>query len=185
MRTWSPAGFSGASSPPPACNGRPSSRRTSGGLLCVVTNSESSTWRSLSNRKLAHRGPAALAEVLETESPELVEAHWKWTSSGALYDLPYFRAHYVPAFGGRTKLWLRRDVGEAIERNGRGCRVAVGRGDIQAALRAHRFAWTDLPEDRKSFEAPGTVVALNQGDGFAETLCIASSLAAAVERTGK
>ena len=29
----------------------------------------------LSNRKLAHRGHAALAEVLETESPEIVEAH--------------------------------------------------------------------------------------------------------------
>ena len=58
---------------------------------------------SLSNRKLAHRGPTALADVLETESPDLVEAHWKWASLGALYDLPYFRAHYVPAFGGGTR----------------------------------------------------------------------------------
>ncbi len=125
----------------------------------------------LSNRTLAHRGQAALAEVLEAEAPELVEAHWKWTSSGALYDFPYFRAHYVPAFGGRTKLWLRRDVAAAIEHNGRGCWVAVGRGDIREALRTHRDAWTELPEDKKSFEATGSVLALNQGDPFAETLC--------------
>jgi hypothetical protein len=126
---------------------------------------------SLSNRKLAHRGQAALAEVLETESPELVEAHWKWASLGALYDLPAFRAHYVPAFAGGTKLWLRRDVAEAIEHDGRGCRVPVDREDVQAALRAHRYAGRDLPEDQKSFEAPGTFLALNQGDPFAETLC--------------
>ncbi len=126
---------------------------------------------SLSNRKLAHRGRAALAEVLEAESPELVEAHWRWASLGALYQLPYFRAHYAPAFAGGTKLWLRRDVAEAIERNGRGCRVPVERKDVQAALRAHRYAGRDLPEDQKSFEAPGTVLALNQGDPLAETLC--------------
>ena len=81
---------------------------------------------ALSNRKLAHRGPAALAEVLETESPDIVEAHWKWATLGALYDLPYFRAHYVPAFAGGTKLWLRRDVAEAIERKGRGMPGAGG-----------------------------------------------------------
>jgi hypothetical protein len=126
---------------------------------------------SLSNRKLAHRGPTALADVLETESPELVEAHWKWASLGALYDLPYFRAHYVPAFGGGTKLWLRRDVAGAIERNGRGCRLPVVRADLQEALRTHRYAGRDLPEDSRSFEAPGTVLALSRGDPFAETLC--------------
>ena len=126
---------------------------------------------SLSNRKLAHRGPAALAEVLEAESPDLVEAHWEWASLGALYDLPYFRAHYVPAFGGGTKLWLRRDVAEAIERNGRGCRLPADRKDLQEALRTYRYAGRDLPEDRRSFEAPGIVLALNQGDPFAETLC--------------
>jgi hypothetical protein len=126
---------------------------------------------ALSNRKLAHRGQAALAEVLETESPDLIQAHWKWASLGGLYDLPYFRAHYVPAFGGRTKLWLRRDVAEAIEHGGRGCRLPVARADIQEALRTYRYAGRDLPDDRRSFETPGIVLVLNQGDPFAETLC--------------
>jgi hypothetical protein len=126
---------------------------------------------SLSNRKLARRGRVALAEVLDTEAPDLVEAHWQWASSGALYDLPYFRAHYVPAFGGGTKLWLRRDVAQAIERNGRGCWLPVDRKDIQEALRTDRYAGRDLPEDRRSFEAPGTVLALDQGDPLAETPC--------------
>jgi hypothetical protein len=126
---------------------------------------------ALSNRTLARQGPAALAEVLEAESPELIEAHWKWATLGALYDLPSFRAHYVPAFGGGTKLWLRRDVAEAIERNGHGCRLPLDRLDIREALRTDRYAGRDLPEDRTSFEATGTVLALDQEDPFAETLC--------------
>jgi hypothetical protein len=126
---------------------------------------------ALSNRELAHRGPTALAAVLEAESPEIIEAHWKWASLGALYDLPYFRAHYVPAFGGGTKLWLRREVAQAIESNGRGCRVPVERRDMQEALRTNRYAGRDLPEDQSSFEAAGTVLALNEGDAFAEAVC--------------
>jgi hypothetical protein len=126
---------------------------------------------ALSNRKLAHRGPAALAEVVEAESPELVEAHWKWASLGGLYDLPYFRAHYVPALAGGTKLWLRRDIADAIELHGRGCRVPAGRQDVQAALRANRYAGRDLPEDRSSFEALGTVLALREEDPASGTLC--------------
>jgi hypothetical protein len=125
----------------------------------------------LSNRRLAHRGQVALAEVLETESPELVEAHWEWASSGKLYDLPYFRTHYLPAFAGGTKLWVRRDVAKAIESKGRGCRLAAGRGDLEKALSTHRYAGHDLPEDRRAFERPGVVFALNQADPTTENLC--------------
>lgn len=142
-----------------------------GGLALCCDEFKIVDLAALSDRQLAHRGPVALAEVIEAESPELVEAHWKWASLGTLYDLPYFRAHYLPAFAGGTKLWLRRDVAEAIEHRGRGCRLSVERADIQEALRTYRYAGRDLPEDRRSFEAPGIVLALNQGDPFAETLC--------------
>jgi hypothetical protein len=125
----------------------------------------------LSNRELAHGGPLALEKVLEAESPELVEAHWQWASSGDLYDLRYFHAHYVPAFGDRTKLWIRRDVADAIERNGQGCRVLAGRADLREALRTHRYADHDSPEDRRSFELPGTVFVLASGDASAGSLC--------------
>ena len=125
----------------------------------------------LSNRQLAHRGPASLAQVLETASPELVEAHWEWASAGNLYDLPYFREHYRPAFAAGTKLWIRRDVADAIERAGRGCQLALGRGDLQEALRTHRYAGHDLPEDRTSFEARGVVIALNEREPRGRNLC--------------
>jgi hypothetical protein len=125
----------------------------------------------LSNRKLAHRGHAALADVLETESPEMVEAHWHWASLGALYDLPGFRMRYMPAFAGGTKLWIRRDVAAAIESNGRGCRVPVNRNDVQAALRTHRYAKHDLPEDRSSFERAGSILALDEADSVTANLC--------------
>ncbi len=125
----------------------------------------------LSNRKLAHRGHDALAEVLETESPEIVAAHWYWASLGGLYDLPTFRERYRPAFAGGTKLWIRRDVAATIESKGRGCQVAVDRGDVQAALRAHRYANHDLPGDRSSFERAGTILALNEADPVTGDLC--------------
>jgi hypothetical protein len=125
----------------------------------------------LSNRSLAHRGHAALADVLETESPEMIEAHWQWASSGRLYELPTFRARYTPAFSGGTKLWVRRDVAMTIESRGRGCSVAADRGDVQAALRDHRYAQHDLPEDRTAFERPGVVLALNDADPRTANLC--------------
>jgi len=114
----------------------------------------------LSNRTLAHRGHAALAEVLETESPALVEAHWYWATVGKLYDIPRFRALYVPAFAGGTKLWLRGDVAAAIQGKGRGCRLSTARADVREALRTHRYANHDVQEDRTAFEAPGVVFAL-------------------------
>jgi hypothetical protein len=120
----------------------------------------------LSNRRLAHQGHAVLAEVLAAESPELVEAHWRWTAAGRLYDLPHFRAHYLPAFAGGTKLWLRRDVAAAIERKGRGCRLAIDRPELARALATHRYADHDLPTDREAFARPGVVFALTT-----ENLC--------------
>jgi hypothetical protein len=129
----------------------------------------------LSNRRLAHRGPAALADVLETESPQLIEAHWQWASAGKLYDLPYFRAHYLPAFAGGTKLWIRRDVARAIEGKGRGCRLTGDGRDLRATLHTDRYASHDLPEDRRAFAHPGVVFALNEADPTAGNPCEAGT----------
>jgi hypothetical protein len=115
----------------------------------------------LSNRRLAHAGPAALGDVLEAESPDIVEAHWHWASTGNLYALPYFRAHYVPAFVDGTKFWLRREIAEAIVGKGRGCWLAADREEVREALRTHRYATHDLPEDRSAFERSWVVFALD------------------------
>jgi hypothetical protein len=125
----------------------------------------------LSNRRLAHRGHVALADVLETESPDMIEAHWEWASAGQLYELRTFRVRYVPAFAGGTKLWIRRDVAKAIEGKGRGCRLAVDRDDLHEALRTHRYATHDLPDDRRAFAHSGIVFALNEADATAGNLC--------------
>jgi len=123
----------------------------------------------LANRTLAHRGPAALGDVLVQESPELIEAHWEWASG--LYGLPYFQAHYVPAFDGGTKIWLRRDVAGAIEQAGRGCRLPIAAEPVQSALRAHRYADHDLPADRLAFERPGVVLMLNRVEATGSNPC--------------
>jgi hypothetical protein len=124
----------------------------------------------LSNRRLARAGHAALAELLAAESPELIEAHWRWAAAGGLYELPTFRAHYLPAFAGGTKLWLRRDVATAIEGKGRGCRLAIDRAGLQQLLSTHRYADHDLPTDREAFARPGVVVVL-QADSATGGLC--------------
>lgn len=118
----------------------------------------------LSNRTLAHRGHVALADVLETESPDLVQAHWAWASSGRLYDLATFRARYWPAFADRTKLWIRRDVADLIERRRRGCWLAGDRPDLREPLRTHRYAAHEAPEDRSAFDRPGRVFVLAEAD---------------------
>ena len=125
----------------------------------------------LSNRTLAHRGHAALAEVLEAESPDIVEAHWDWATLGRLYDLPYFRTHYVPAFAEGTKLWIRSDRAKAIEGKARGCWVSVDRSDLQEALSTHRYAEDDSVEDKRAFRRTGFVFALNAPDGTSENWC--------------
>jgi hypothetical protein len=112
----------------------------------------------LSNRALAHDGPGAIGRVLDTESPDLIEAHWEWAAK--LYDLPGFRDRYTPAFADGTKLWIRRDLAEAIARRGRGCRVPLQRDDVRRAVQGHHYAHDELPADRTSFERPGVVFAL-------------------------
>ena len=127
----SQAGCSAVSPPPRRCEQPAILTPDVGGLALCCDEFRIVDLALLSNRKLAHRGHDALAEVLEAESPEIVEAHWKWAALGGLYELPNFRARYVPAFAGGTKLWIRRDVAATIESKGRGCRVAVDRGDVQ------------------------------------------------------
>lgn len=125
----------------------------------------------LSNRAMAHRGPGAIAQVSAAESPDLIEAHWRWATVGGLYDQPAFRDHYVPAFSAGTKLWLRRDVAESIERGGRGCRVSVDRPDVRTLLHTDRYASTELPEDQAAFDAAGVVLALDQPEPNGASLC--------------
>src|SRR5581483_4221395 len=118
----------------------------------------------LSNRRLAHQGPSAIGAVLEAESPDLIEAHWEWVTVGRLYESPGFRTRYAPAFAGGTKLWVRRDVGERIAGGGHGCWLSPQREDVRRALRADRGVRFELPDDQRSFEAPGVVLALAPGD---------------------
>jgi hypothetical protein len=125
----------------------------------------------LSNRRLAHHGYTALSDVLASESPEMIEAHKEWASSGKLYELPYFRAHYLPAFAGGTKLWIRRDVAWAIRSKGRGCLLRADRDGLQEALGRHRYSDHDTPDDRRAFDHPGVVFALNQADATMANLC--------------
>ncbi len=132
-----------------------------GGVALCCDDLEIVDLALLSNRLLAHRGHGALAEVLETRSPAMIEAHWEWASAGHLYELPGFRANYLPAFVDRTKFWVRRDVAQAIVGKGRGCWLPAAREDVRAALRAHRYARQELPPDRTAFERSPIVFALD------------------------
>jgi hypothetical protein len=142
-----------------------------GGLALCCDEFKIVDFASLSNRRLAHQGPSAIGTVLDAESPDLVEAHWKWPAVGRLYDLPSFRARYTPAFAGATKLWIRDDLAAIIASRGRGCRLSMRREDVQRAVQDHRYAKTDLPYDRVSFERPGVVLFLDEPDSNGVNLC--------------
>jgi hypothetical protein len=132
-----------------------------GGLALCCDEFKIVDFAFLSNRTLARKGPTAIGEVLAAESPDLVEAHWKWTEVGQLYDQPGFRASYAPAFADGTRLWLRRDVERRIERSRRGCWMSQQREGLKQALTDHRYASTDVPYDRTSFERQGAVFTLD------------------------
>lgn len=142
-----------------------------GGLALCCDELEIVDLAFLSNKTLAHQGPGALGGVLAAASPELVEAHWRWPAVAGLYQLPAFRARYMPAFAGGTKLWVRRDVAQAIARAGRGCSLPLARQDVKRAVDAHRYASTDLPDDRASFARQGLVLVLDQTAPDGVNLC--------------
>lgn len=125
----------------------------------------------LSNRKLAQEGLSAIAQVLAVERPDLAEVHWKWTVVPKLYDLPAFGRQYVPAFADATRLWIRRDLADRIERSGRGCWVPLRRGDVRRAVQDDRYATTELSYDRSSFERLGVMFALDQPEPGHTNLC--------------
>ena len=72
----------------------------------------------LANRRLAHAGYAAVAEVLANERPDVVEAHEVWAKSSGLLSLPAFEAGYTPLMAGRTRLYLRNDWAQALAAKG-------------------------------------------------------------------
>jgi hypothetical protein len=87
---------------------------------------------------------------------------------------------------GGTKLWLRRDVADAIARRGRGCWLPLQREDVRRAVEDHRYATTDLPADRTSFAGPGIVLALDEAGPTGVDLCRTPAGATYREgRTGK
>jgi hypothetical protein len=118
----------------------------------------------LSNRHLARDGYSALGDVLASESPHVIEAHGLWAALGRLYDLPTFQAGYVPTFAGRTRLWLRRDVANAIVSRREGSEVDLrGNLKLRDALSAHRYAHDgEPPADREAFEAQGAILLLHE-----------------------
>jgi len=151
-----------------------------GGLALCCDEFEIVDFAFLSNRRLAHDGPQAIAQVLEATRPDLVEAHWSWAAAGNLYELPIFRAGYAPAFAGATKVWIRRELAERIERSGRGCWVPAKREDLKRAMQDHRYAKTDLPNDRTSFERPGVVLALDHPERNGVNFCQEPAMAPVV-----
>lgn len=142
-----------------------------GGLALCCDEFKIVDFAFLSNRTLAHRGPSAIGEVLDAESPDLIEAHWKWPAVGKLYQLPGFRERYTPAFAGATKLWIHRDLVTIILSRGRGCSLSVERPDVKRALEDHRYAKTDLPDDRTNFRRDGAVLFLDEPDSNGVNPC--------------
>jgi hypothetical protein len=117
----------------------------------------------LANRRLAHAGYAAVAEVLARERPDVVEAHEVWAKSSGLTSLPAFAAGYRPLMAGRTRLYLRNDRAEALIAKGLAAPCPLADADCRRkALVDHRALFPPPygPEDDLAFLSQGDFLVL-------------------------
>jgi hypothetical protein len=119
----------------------------------------------LANRRLARAGYAAVAEVLASERPDVVEAHEVWARSSGLTSLPAFEAGYTPLMAGRTRLYLRND--RAVALIAKGLATPCPLADIDCRRKAlvdHRgyFPPPYGPEDDLAFLSHGDFLVLTE-----------------------
>jgi hypothetical protein len=108
----------------------------------------------LANRRLAHAGYGAAAEVLASERPDVIEAHEVWANSSGLTSLGAFKAGYTPLMAGRTRLYLRNDHAQALAAKGLAAPcLLTDDGCRRKALSDHRglFPPPYGPEDDLAF----------------------------------
>ena len=113
----------------------------------------------LTNRQLAREGYGALAEVIEAERPEIIEAHGLWATVSHLYELDAFRNRYRPAMIDRMRFYLRDDVADQLTAMGNARTVSADRTDAHAATwTEHRYRATSNERDDGSFLSRGMVL---------------------------
>jgi hypothetical protein len=69
----------------------------------------------LTNTVLAHDGYSALAQVLTTENPDVIETHIPWSRAGDIYHIPQFIANYSPVIYHDNFFWIRNDILHRLE----------------------------------------------------------------------
>jgi hypothetical protein len=112
----------------------------------------------LSNQKLAREGYGALADVIGTEQPEIIEAHGLWASVSHLYQLDSFRTAYRPAIIDHTRFYLRNDVADRLAQTGIATTVSIDHTDAQARWADHRYRAACNERDDEAFRSTGAVL---------------------------
>jgi hypothetical protein len=112
----------------------------------------------LADKRLARVGYRALAELVEVERPEVIEAHAPWSALSGLYELEAFRSGYRPALVDRTRLYLRSDVADRLVATGSAEALALAAGAAETVGTDHRYAgYADALDDR-AFASLGSVL---------------------------
>lgn len=105
----------------------------------------------LANRRLAVEGYAALPAVLSKENPDVIEIHGVWGDASKLYGNPTFSKGYEPAIIDGTRLFLRKDIFQALAAK-TGMLCPTGRSDCRTeALERHRYINVAAPADDRAF----------------------------------
>jgi hypothetical protein len=117
----------------------------------------------LANSTLARKGYGAIDEVLRTETPEVIEAHWTWARL-SVYRSAFFAAEYRPLLIDDTRFFIRRDVAATLLAAGRACEQPTTRPDLlRRAILDHRhIGFTEIDDDFE-FLHHGSVVILETG----------------------
>ena len=79
-----------------------------GGLALCCDNIQVLDSALLANRQLAKTGYDRFADYLEQSAPDIIETHEVWSEVTGIYQLDYFRQHYLPLVLDGNLLWLER-----------------------------------------------------------------------------
>jgi hypothetical protein len=112
----------------------------------------------LTNQKLAREGYGALADVIATEQPEIIEAHGLWARVSHLYELDSFRTAYRPAIIDNTRFYLRDDIAGRLAKSGTATAVSIGDADAQPTWADHRYRTASNERDDEAFRSSGAVL---------------------------
>jgi len=87
------------------------------GLCCEKINVLDSAL--LTNQYLAKQGYSQFENLLEMETPDIIETHGIWSNVTSIYNKKYFQDNYIPFIVNRNFFWLNKKYLDTLIKDGK------------------------------------------------------------------